>query len=73
MSHPNITALIQQYDAGNRSSLLALQVYTAISFRVAKEMNVETQAIADSDFTNDQALQNGIEWLRRKLPQPVNV
>jgi hypothetical protein len=67
MYSSKIAVLISEYDAGNRSPLLVLEVYTAIEQMVSYHGNKESKAIADSDFENEEALKNGIEWLRRKI------
>ena len=60
--------LIEQYDAGNRSPLLALQVYTVLAMYAEQRhgRSISQKDIDNWNIEDAEALKNGIAFLRRK-------
>lgn len=67
MRNRKVAELIEMYDNGRRDKGLQLMTYTAIEHFVAQGSTSESEDIEDGNFADDEALKNGIEYLRRKM------
>jgi hypothetical protein len=67
MTNKHVADLIKEYDAGRRDDLFQLLVYHALyNFFERRGVQTEADDIADAKFKDEEALANGVEYLRRK-------
>lgn len=66
MTNKHVSDLIKEYDAGRRDDVIQLKVHRALYHFVSRGVSEEAEDIEDGEFKDEEALANGVEYLRRK-------